>query len=131
MTSMLHRFPDDDGFIRGLRRAQLEYVCNSRAAAATLAENYVGLAGSGESEEDVSKVEDLFDVRDARVVVTGAASGLGLAMAEVMADAGARVTLADLDPEEAGGGDGPACRRPAGRCGRSSWTSRTASRCRG
>jgi p-hydroxybenzoate 3-monooxygenase len=43
MTWMLHRFPDDDGFRRGLRRAQLEYVCNSRAAAATLAENYVGL----------------------------------------------------------------------------------------
>ncbi|HEY3192661.1 MAG TPA: 4-hydroxybenzoate 3-monooxygenase [Solirubrobacterales bacterium] len=43
MTWMLHRFPDDDGFTRGLRRAQLEYVCSSRAAAATLAENYVGL----------------------------------------------------------------------------------------
>jgi NAD(P)-dependent dehydrogenase (short-subunit alcohol dehydrogenase family) len=47
----------------------------------------------------MTAVEDLFDVRDARVVVTGAASGLGLAMAEVMADAGARVTLADLDSE--------------------------------
>jgi p-hydroxybenzoate 3-monooxygenase len=43
MTWMLHRFPDDDGFMRGLRRAQLEYVCSSRAAAKTLAENYVGL----------------------------------------------------------------------------------------
>lgn len=40
---------------------------------------------------------ELFDVRGARVVVTGAASGLGFAMAEAMADAGARVTLADLD----------------------------------
>jgi NAD(P)-dependent dehydrogenase (short-subunit alcohol dehydrogenase family) len=47
----------------------------------------------------ISAIEELFDVRDARVVVTGAASGLGLAMAEVMADAGARVTLADLDPK--------------------------------
>ena len=56
----------------------------------------------------MSLVEELFDVRDARVVVTGAASGLGLAMAEVMAEAGARVTLADLEPEEAGGGDGAA-----------------------
>ncbi len=43
MTWMLHRFPDDDGFMRGLRRSQLDYVCSSRAAAATLAENYVGL----------------------------------------------------------------------------------------
>jgi len=43
MTEMLHRFPDDEGFARGLRRSQLDYVCSSRAAAATLAENYVGL----------------------------------------------------------------------------------------
>lgn len=41
----------------------------------------------------------LFDVRDVRVVVTGAASGLGFAMAEVLADCGARVTLADIDAE--------------------------------
>jgi NAD(P)-dependent dehydrogenase (short-subunit alcohol dehydrogenase family) len=39
----------------------------------------------------------IFDVRDTRVVVTGAASGLGFAMAEVLADCGARVTLADID----------------------------------
>jgi NAD(P)-dependent dehydrogenase (short-subunit alcohol dehydrogenase family) len=45
----------------------------------------------------VSVQEDLFDVRDARAVVTGAASGLGFAMAEVMSDCGARVTLADVD----------------------------------
>jgi p-hydroxybenzoate 3-monooxygenase len=44
MTEMLHRFPDDDGFTRRLRRSQLDYVCSSRVAAATLAENYVGLA---------------------------------------------------------------------------------------
>jgi NAD(P)-dependent dehydrogenase (short-subunit alcohol dehydrogenase family) len=53
---------------------------------------------------------ELFDVRGARVLVTGAASGLGLAMAEAMADGGARVTLADLDAEglerAAGGLDG-------------------------
>jgi NAD(P)-dependent dehydrogenase (short-subunit alcohol dehydrogenase family) len=41
----------------------------------------------------------LFDVRDVRVVVTGAASGLGFAMAEVLADCGARVTLADIDAD--------------------------------
>src|SRR5205814_8362337 len=39
----------------------------------------------------------LFDVRDLSAVVTGAASGLGFAMAEVLADCGARVTLADID----------------------------------
>jgi p-hydroxybenzoate 3-monooxygenase len=43
MTEMMHRFPDDDGFRARLQRAQLEYVCFSRAAATTLAENYVGL----------------------------------------------------------------------------------------
>jgi NAD(P)-dependent dehydrogenase (short-subunit alcohol dehydrogenase family) len=47
----------------------------------------------------MSAAERLFDVRDARVVVTGAASGLGFAMAEVMAEGGALVTLADLNPE--------------------------------
>jgi p-hydroxybenzoate 3-monooxygenase len=43
MTEMLHRYPGDDDFARRLRRSQLEYVCSSRAAATTLAENYVGL----------------------------------------------------------------------------------------
>ncbi len=43
MTSMLHRFPDDDGFGHRLQRAQLDYVVGSPAAAASLAENYVGL----------------------------------------------------------------------------------------
>ena len=44
-------------------------------------------------------MSDLFDVAGLRTVVTGAASGLGLAMAEVMAAGGARVTLADLDAD--------------------------------
>lgn len=39
----------------------------------------------------------LFDVRGRRALVTGAASGLGRAMAEVLAAAGAAVTLADRD----------------------------------
>jgi p-hydroxybenzoate 3-monooxygenase len=43
MTSMLHRFPNDDGFQHRLQRSQLNYVVGSRAAAASLAENYVGL----------------------------------------------------------------------------------------
>jgi p-hydroxybenzoate 3-monooxygenase len=43
MTSMLHRFHDDDAFSLRLQRAQLEYVVGSRAASTSLAENYVGL----------------------------------------------------------------------------------------
>ena len=43
MTSMLHRFPDGDTFTHKLQRAQLAYVTSSRAAATSLAENYVGL----------------------------------------------------------------------------------------
>jgi p-hydroxybenzoate 3-monooxygenase len=43
MTSMLHTFPDGDAYDERLQRSQLEYVCRSRAAATTLAENYVGL----------------------------------------------------------------------------------------
>ena len=44
-------------------------------------------------------MSDLFRVEGLRTVVTGAARGLGLAMAEVMAEGGARVTLADLDSD--------------------------------
>jgi p-hydroxybenzoate 3-monooxygenase len=43
MTSMLHRFPGGDPFDARLQRSQLRYVISSRAAATTLAENYVGL----------------------------------------------------------------------------------------
>jgi p-hydroxybenzoate 3-monooxygenase len=43
MTSMLHRFPGDDAFGRRLQLAELDYLTTSRAAAKTLAENYVGL----------------------------------------------------------------------------------------
>ena len=43
------------------------------------------------------KTAELFDVRGLVTIVTGAASGIGLAYAEVMADNGARVTLIDQD----------------------------------
>jgi len=43
MTSMLHRFPDTDGFQEKLQLSHLRYLCNSTAAATSLAENYVGL----------------------------------------------------------------------------------------
>ena len=35
MTSMLHRFPEDDAFQQRLQRSQLDYVVSSRAAAAS------------------------------------------------------------------------------------------------
>jgi p-hydroxybenzoate 3-monooxygenase len=43
MTTMLHRLPGDDPFDLQLQRSQLRYVTASRAAATSLAENYVGL----------------------------------------------------------------------------------------
>lgn len=42
-----------------------------------------------------------FDVRGRSALVTGAASGIGLAYAEAMAEGGARVTLTDIDAEGA------------------------------
>ena len=47
MTSMLHRPPDDDRFGLKLQLSQLRYVTSSKAAAMSLAENYVGLGVSG------------------------------------------------------------------------------------
>jgi p-hydroxybenzoate 3-monooxygenase len=43
MTSMLHRFPEHDPFDERRQLAELDYVTSSRAAATSLAENYVGL----------------------------------------------------------------------------------------
>ncbi len=42
-----------------------------------------------------------FDIKGRSAFVTGAASGIGLAYAETMAEAGARVTLSDVDGEAA------------------------------
>ena len=47
------------------------------------------------------KTLDQFDLTGRSGLVTGAASGLGLAYAEVLAEAGARVTLTDIDAEGA------------------------------
>lgn len=44
---------------------------------------------------------DCFDIKGRSALVTGAASGIGLAYAEAMAEAGAAVTLADIDAEGA------------------------------
>ena len=43
MTSMLHRFGNENAFDQRRQLAELDYVTSSRAAAQTLAENYVGL----------------------------------------------------------------------------------------
>jgi p-hydroxybenzoate 3-monooxygenase len=43
MTSMLHQFPDTGPFGARIQLAELDYVVNSGVAAASLAENYVGL----------------------------------------------------------------------------------------
>ena len=43
MTSMLHRFDDDNAFDQRRQLAELEYVTSSHAASQSLAENYVGL----------------------------------------------------------------------------------------
>jgi p-hydroxybenzoate 3-monooxygenase len=43
MTSLLHRAPGADAFDLRLQLSQLRYLASSRAAAASLAENYVGL----------------------------------------------------------------------------------------
>jgi p-hydroxybenzoate 3-monooxygenase len=44
MTSMLHRFDKSDPFQLKVQQAELDYVTTSRAAATTIAENYVGAA---------------------------------------------------------------------------------------
>jgi p-hydroxybenzoate 3-monooxygenase len=43
MTSMLHRFPDTEGFGARIQLAELNYLVSSKAAATSLSENYVGL----------------------------------------------------------------------------------------
>lgn len=45
------------------------------------------------------KLEKMFDVKGHGVIVTGGASGLGLAFTEVLAENGARVTMLDLSQE--------------------------------
>jgi p-hydroxybenzoate 3-monooxygenase len=45
LTSLMHRFPDTEGFGQRVQEAELDYLMNSKAAQTTLAENYVGLSG--------------------------------------------------------------------------------------
>ena len=43
MTSMLHQFPEADGFSQRIVQSELEYFVESEAGRKTIAENYVGL----------------------------------------------------------------------------------------
>jgi len=43
LTSLMHSFPETDGFGRKMQLAELGYIFSSQAAMTTIAENYVGL----------------------------------------------------------------------------------------
>jgi p-hydroxybenzoate 3-monooxygenase len=43
-TSLMHKFPDTEGFGQKIQEAELDYLVNSEAALSSLTENYVGLA---------------------------------------------------------------------------------------
>jgi len=43
LTTLMHRFPDSEGFGQKVQEAELDYLVNSRALSTSLAENYVGL----------------------------------------------------------------------------------------
>ncbi len=45
LTSLMHRFPDTEGFGQKVQEAELSYLMSSEAAQTMLAENYVGLGG--------------------------------------------------------------------------------------
>jgi p-hydroxybenzoate 3-monooxygenase len=43
LTKLMHRFPEDSAFERRMQVAELDYIAQSEAAQAMIAENYVGL----------------------------------------------------------------------------------------
>jgi p-hydroxybenzoate 3-monooxygenase len=43
LTSLMHRFPDTEGFGQKVQEAELDYLVHSKALSTSLAENYVGL----------------------------------------------------------------------------------------
>ena len=43
MTTLLHKFPENEGFGDKIQRTELEYLISSEAAQKSMAENYVGL----------------------------------------------------------------------------------------
>ncbi|NBY09198.1 MAG: 4-hydroxybenzoate 3-monooxygenase, partial [Betaproteobacteria bacterium] len=43
LTSLMHRFPDTEGFGQKIQEAELDYLISSESMSRSLAENYVGL----------------------------------------------------------------------------------------
>ena len=43
LTSLMHRFPDSEGFGQKMQEAELDYLVHSESLSGSLAENYVGL----------------------------------------------------------------------------------------
>ena len=58
MTNMLHASPDDTPFVDRLKPAELKYVTRSRAAAQSLAENYVGLPFDDAATPEASRLDN-------------------------------------------------------------------------
>ncbi|MBM2765511.1 4-hydroxybenzoate 3-monooxygenase [Burkholderia anthina] len=58
MTNMLHASPDDTPFVNRLKLAELKYVTRSRAAAQSLAENYVGLPFDDAATPEASRLDN-------------------------------------------------------------------------
>ena len=58
MTNMLHASPDDTPFVDRLKLAELKYVTRSRAAAQSLAENYVGLPFDDAATPEASRLDN-------------------------------------------------------------------------
>ncbi|AFJ87761.1 MULTISPECIES: 4-hydroxybenzoate 3-monooxygenase [Burkholderia] len=58
MTNMLHSSPDDSPFVNRLKFAELKYVTRSRAAAQSLAENYVGLPFDDQLASDATRLDN-------------------------------------------------------------------------
>ncbi|MBR8220529.1 4-hydroxybenzoate 3-monooxygenase [Burkholderia ambifaria] len=58
MTNMLHASPDDSPFVNRLKFAELKYVTRSRAAAQSLAENYVGLPFDDQPTSEGSRLDN-------------------------------------------------------------------------
>ena len=117
--------------VRGHRASHRDASARGRERRARQAPGRRGhrAGGSRPVTGNGSVQERIFDVRGARVVVTGAAAGSASRWREVLADCGAHVTLADIDAERVEEMAAKLTERGASRA-RSSSTSRTRARFR-